>query len=156
MKEVTGLASAHLATPARRCFALLEDVEGYPSWIGQYVRTVEVLERGPDGRPVRAVASIHVEESPFGKDFELLVEIETTRPRMLRMSKLANDARDASRLDIEWRLKGGKRTTIAFEFGARISFLPALLPLGDAGDVIAAAVLEAAANALGADLSPAG
>lgn len=154
MKEVSGLASAIVAAPARRCFELLEDVERYPSWIGEYVRTVEVLERNRRGRPVRAVGSVHVEESPFGKDFEVLIEIQTEAARTLRMTRIPIDPGDTNQLVAEWRLKAGAKTTIAFEFAARISFLPALLPLGDAGDAIAAAVLEAAASALGADLSP--
>jgi ribosome-associated toxin RatA of RatAB toxin-antitoxin module len=155
MKEVSGLASAAVAAPAKRCFALLAAVEEYPRWIGEYVRAVEVLARDRHGRPIRAVAEVHVEESPFGKDFELIVEIETESTRTLRMTRIPNDPDDMNHLEARWRLKAGRQTTIAFEFGARISFLPALLPLGDAGDVIAAAVLEAAASALGDELSPA-
>ncbi len=148
MKEVSGSASANVPASARRCFEMLAAVDGYPSWIGEYVRDVHVLERDSRGRPTRACAQVHVEQSPFGKDFEVEVEVAAEGPRTIRLTRVATDKRDADRLELFWRLESADGTTVTLEFAAQVSLLPAWLPVGDAGNAIARAALEAAADAI--------
>jgi ribosome-associated toxin RatA of RatAB toxin-antitoxin module len=145
MKEVTGRGRVRVEQPLEDCFALLEAVEGYPRWIGEYVREVGVLERDARGRPRRAVATVHVEQSPFGKDFELVLAVAPRFPRTIGLRRMAHD----DRLELVWQFEpSSEGTTISLEFVACISFLPSLLPVGDAGDAIAESALAAVVEAL--------
>lgn len=146
MKEVTGSASNNVPFPVRRCYDFLAAVDEYPSWVGEYVRHVKVLKRDSRGDPTRARAAVHVAQSPFGKDFILDVEVSPDYPGVIRLRRIP--AEDDDRLELVWRLEPGAGTTVTLEFAAEISVLPAWLPVGDAGDTIAHAVLKAAARAL--------
>ena len=145
MKEVSGRSHTRVERPLEDCFALLEALEEYPRWVGEYVRRVEVCKRDAHGRPRRAVATVHVEQSPFGKDFELVLSVLPRFPRMIRQRRVGHD----DRLELVWQFEpseGG--TSIALEFVACVSFLPSLVPMGDAGNAIAEAALDAVADAL--------
>jgi hypothetical protein len=134
---------------------MLVAVDEYPSWIGEYVREVQVLERDSRGRPRRARAAVHVAQSPFGKNFDLEVEISTQVPRSVRISRVASADDDVDRLELLWHLQPGRTATVTLEFAAEISLLPTWLPVGGAGDAIAAAALEAATTALEESWGPA-
>lgn len=145
MKELQGSASGQIAMPAEDCFALLASIDRYPAWF-EVVRVAEVLEREPDGRPRLARVELHVPQSPFGTDFELLVLIEGD-PDAMQFTKLPSNAADQDRLVLVWRLRENGKTEIAFEFDAAVSFVPGYLPVGGAGDLIAEAILDAATTA---------
>ncbi len=148
MKDISGSAIASVPVSARRCFELLITVEEYPSWIGDYVREVHVLERDPRGRPARARAVVHVAQSPFGKDFTVDVEVSPESSRTIRVTRIPVGPEDEDRLELVWHVEPGASATVAVEFAAQVSALPGWLPVGDAGDTIARAALQAAADAL--------
>lgn len=133
--------------PVEECFALLVAVEDYPSWF-EAVRAVEVLEREADGTPLLARAELHIPQSPFGTEFELVAAVRTEHPERITLTKLPDDAGDQDRLELNWRLRGGESTRIGFEFDAALSFVPSYLPIGGAGDLVAAAILNAASSAV--------
>ena len=92
-------------------------------------------------------ASRHVPQSPFGTKFELVVAIETERPGAMQFTKLPGGPADEDRLELTWQLRVNGSTQIEFAFEAAVSFLPAFLPVGGAGDAIAEAILDAATTA---------
>ena len=146
MKQLQGSASGEIELPAEDCFALLASIERYPAWF-EVVREAEILERASDGRPRLARVELHVPQSPFGTDFELVIAVETERPGAMQFTKLPDGPADEDRLELMWRLSENGSTQIEFEFEAVVSFVPGYLPVGGAGDVIAEAILDAATTA---------
>jgi ribosome-associated toxin RatA of RatAB toxin-antitoxin module len=146
MKVIQGRASAEVAVPVGDCFALLMAIEEYPSWF-EPVRTVEILEREPDGRALLARAELHVPQSPFGTDFDLVLAVRSEHPESISLTKLPDDPNDEDRLELWWWLTEDASTRIHFEFDAALSFVPGFLPVGGAGDWVAAAILDAATSA---------
>ena len=71
MKELHGTAAEFVAAPLDQCFALLADIDGYPSWYPDAVRGVEVLDHDGDGRPSRVRAKLHLSQGPLVKDFQI-------------------------------------------------------------------------------------
>ena len=149
MKELQGRATGELDVPPERCFKLLSAVERYPDWI-EFVREVELLERERRGRPGRARAALHIPQSPFGTDFELLIAVRTKRPAMITLTRVPDGPNDPDRLKLIWRMRGNGSTQLEleFEFDAAASFVPGFLPVGGAGEAIAQAAIEAARGAL--------
>jgi len=147
MKELRGNAIGVLAVPAEACFALLAAVDRYPAWL-DVVREVDVLERGPNGRPLRVGAQLHVAQSPVMKDFSLVVAAESEPYGAVRLVRLPKDSGDRDQLTLSWSLRGNGETRLELEFYAAVSFLPRILPLGGVGDLIARHVLEEATTAL--------
>jgi ribosome-associated toxin RatA of RatAB toxin-antitoxin module len=146
LKQLQGSASAEIEVPVEDCFALLASIDRYPAWF-EVIREVEILDREPDGRPRLARVQIYVPQSPFGTDFELLVEIQAERPEAMQFTKLPAGPADQDRLEFTWRMRENGWTEIEFEFDAVVSFVPAYLPMGGAGDVIAEVILGAATTA---------
>jgi ribosome-associated toxin RatA of RatAB toxin-antitoxin module len=141
MKRIDGRASAVVAAPLQTCYQLLEAVHRYPSW-NQYVREVEVLEWAAEDRPGRARAHVHVAQSPFGKDFHVVLGVYPQPPLAVRLSRLDSE-RD--RLELCWHLDDrAPGAQIELEFHATASFLPGWLPLFGVGDLIARTLVEAA------------
>jgi hypothetical protein len=108
------------------------------------VRKVEVLELEQNGTPGLARAEVHVAQSPFGQDFELLMAVRTEPPVAITLTRVPDGPRDPDRLELVWRVQNGSATVLELEFDAAASFVPGFLPVGDAGDAIAQAAVEAA------------
>jgi hypothetical protein len=155
MKHLAGRASSVVSAPIATCFTLLESIERYPRWSGEYIRDVTDVERDDDGRPVRAHVVVHVAQSPFGKYFEFDVAIRTQPPRTVNLIRLPSSPSDLERLSLSWSLSGGDGTRIEVEFGASVSFLPGFLPLPGVGELIAGALLDAATRELCDSTAPA-
>jgi ribosome-associated toxin RatA of RatAB toxin-antitoxin module len=147
VKELQGRASAELDLPRRDCFELLAAVERYPAWF-EVVQTVELLEAERNGTPGLARAELHVPQSPFGTYFELFMSVRTERPAVVTLTRVPDGPSDPNRLELSWRVAGSRRTQLEFEFDAAASFVPGFFPLGDAGDAIAQAAIDAARAAL--------
>jgi ribosome-associated toxin RatA of RatAB toxin-antitoxin module len=147
VKELEGRAKAQLDVRPEDCYALLAAIERYPTWF-EVVREVEILEPERNGTPGRARAAVHVPQSPFGTDFELFVAVRTVPPVTITLTRLPQGPSDPDRLELIWRVAGGGSTELELEFDAAASFVPGFLPLGDAGDAIARAAIEAARAAL--------
>jgi Polyketide cyclase / dehydrase and lipid transport len=148
MKQINGRASSIVAAPVEDRFALLETVHRYPTWNGDLVREVEVLEWDVDGRPSRARARIHVARRPFAKNFELVVAVTAEPMRAVCLTRLPNEPSDPEQLVISWRLHRNTVTRIELELHASVSFLPSVLPLPGVGGLIADTLMDAAARAL--------
>ncbi len=82
-----------MSTAAATCFSVLAAVERYPDWSGESIRAVTVLDRDPNGLPVRAHAVVHVAQSPFGKTFELDAAIRSEPPRAVHVSRPSTSSR---------------------------------------------------------------
>jgi len=154
MKYLDGRAGAVVQAPIGVCFSLLEVVERYPSWCGEFIREVSSVERGGDGRPVRAHVVVYVAQSPFGKRFEFDATVRTKPPSAVYLSRLPSSPDDKDRFSLSWWLREGERTHIGLEFSAAVSFLPSVLPLPGVGDMIAGTLLDAAARELGGASTP--
>lgn len=146
MKDLQGRANAEVAVPLEDCFELVAAIDRYPSWF-DVVREVEVLERDEDGRPLTARIELHIPQSPFGTDFELVVAVETDPPMAVMLTKIPDGPDDRERAHLSWRMQHGESTYVEFEFDAAVSFLPAFLPLGGMGDVVAKVILDEATDA---------
>ncbi len=146
MKELQGRATAEVAVPVEDCFALIAAIDRYPTWF-DVVREAEILERDPEGNPLTARVELHIPQSPFGKDFVLVVAVRTEPPFAVQVTKLPDDSDDVDRVELSWRMREGNSTHIEFEFDAAVSFLPGLLPLGGIGDVVAKVILGEAMDA---------
>jgi ribosome-associated toxin RatA of RatAB toxin-antitoxin module len=147
VKELQGRASGEVDAAPEECFELLAAVDRYPAWF-KVVRTVEILEPERNGTPALARAAVHVKHSPFGQDFDLLMAVRTEPPVIVTMTRLPNGPTDPDRLGLTWRVEIGRPTQLEFEFEGAASFVPAFFPVGDAGDAIARAAVEAARDAL--------
>jgi ribosome-associated toxin RatA of RatAB toxin-antitoxin module len=147
VKELQGRARAELEQPPEECFELVATVERYPAWF-KVVREVEILEPERNGTPGMARAAVHVPESPFGTDFELVMAVRTERPVEVTLTRVPRGPGDPDRLELVWRVEGGASTQLEIEFDAAASFVPSFVPVGDAGDAIARAAIKAARKAL--------
>lgn len=141
-----------MAASPERCLALLEAVDGYPSWYHEAVRDVEVLDRGPAGQPSRVRAQLHVKRGPVVKDFDLVMAVEVDRPRTVKLSKVT-DERSEQRFDVTWRLRDGVGTQIKVELYAKLR-VSRFVPLGGIGNAIADGFVSAAARALTSESGP--
>ena len=146
MKELQGSAITEIDLPAKVYFARLASIDRYPAWF-EVVRAVEILERERGGRPRLVRVELHVPQSPFGTDFELVIAVRADRPRAMQFTRVPDGPADRDRLEITWQLTEDGSTQIEFEFDAAVSFVPGYLPVGSAGDAIAEAILGAATAA---------
>jgi polyketide cyclase/dehydrase/lipid transport protein len=150
MKRIDGTASSVVAAPPQRCFGLVAAIDRYPSWNGELVREVEVLAWTGDASPARARLAIHVAQSPFGKDHELILDVHTEPARVVHLTRLPADGSDRDQLAISWRIDGERATRLSLDFRATTSMVPSFLPLPGVGNLIAQHLLEIAVRALGA------
>jgi len=100
MKRLDGRADAVVVAPMATCLSVLAAVERYPSWSGEFIRAVTVLERDPAGLPVRPHVVVHVAQSPFGKTFEFDAAIYSEPPRAVHLNRLPSRSSDADRLSL--------------------------------------------------------
>jgi Polyketide cyclase / dehydrase and lipid transport len=147
MKELNGTASEVVPNPIEECLALLEAIDEYPAWYPDVVRAVEVLERGPDGRPTTAQAKLHVARGPVVKDFDLKLAVTIDRPHTVKLTRVPHEPTDQERFGVTWRLEGRSGTRIRLDLEANLD-VPRFLPLGGIGDSIAEGFVAAAARAL--------
>jgi ribosome-associated toxin RatA of RatAB toxin-antitoxin module len=149
VKELNGAASTVVRAPIDRCYALLEAVERYPEWHPEVVRNVEVVERDGDGRPAKARTQLHVARGPLVKDFNLLMNVATTPPESISLTRIAHDPSDHEQFEVRWRLhEEGGATSIRLDVHANLS-IPRMVPVGGLGDSMADGFVVAAAKALG-------
>ena len=147
MKELQGRARAEVELAPEDCFELVAAIERYPSWF-EVVREVEILEPELGGTPGVARAALHVPQSPFGRDFELFMAVQTEPPVAVTLTRVPDGPRDPDRLELIWRVEGSRSTQLELEFDAAASFVPSFLPVGGAGEAIARAAIDAALAAL--------
>jgi len=154
MKELSATASDVAPAPIERCFELVADIERYPDWYPAGVKRVEVLERGPDGRPTLVAALLSLGEGPIRKDFDLHLAVVTTAPsaRGVELTRIKENAADGERLVVAWTLaeNGAAGTQLTVELRAALD-LPPFLPVGAIAQSVANGFLAAATARLAAD-----
>lgn len=147
MKELTGSASGTTAASPAVCMALLQAIDGYPTWAPDVVKEAEVLERDAGGNPTRARTKLHVERGPLTRDFDLVFDVTVDPSGTIRLRRIPHERSDSERFDVTWRVDGGQSTRIALELAANLD-VPRFIPLGDVGDVMAGQLVSAARRAL--------
>jgi hypothetical protein len=147
MKELTGSASGTTAATPEQVMALLEAIEGYPSWAPDVVKEAEVLERDAGGQPTQARTKLHVERGRLTRDFNLLLAVSVDPAGTIELRRIPHQPSDPERFDVTWRVEGGQSTRIELELSANLD-VPRFIPLGDVGDTTAQQLVSAATRAL--------
>jgi ribosome-associated toxin RatA of RatAB toxin-antitoxin module len=151
VKELRGTATGVVSAPVDQCFALLEAVDGYPSWYPEVVREATVVESNPDGRPTKVHTNLHVSHGLIVKDFMLMLAVDVERPSTVTLSRIPSGPSDRQRFAVTWRLEDEGQTRIRLELDANLS-VPRLVPVGGIGEAMAEGFVSAATRAL--DESP--
>jgi hypothetical protein len=147
MKVLSGSASAGLDVAPEACTALLAAVDRYPSWHPDVIREAEVLERGADGVPVTARATVHVAVGPLVRDFQLVMSVALEPGRRVTLTRVPHEPTDPERFQVDWRIGRSAQTRLSVELAARLD-VPRFLPVGAIGDALAQGFVEAASRAL--------
>jgi ribosome-associated toxin RatA of RatAB toxin-antitoxin module len=146
MAQLRGTATDLVAAPLAECFALVQAVDGYPSWYPDVVREVEVLEHDSEGRPHRVRTKLHVARGPVVKDFDLIMAVIADPPQGLKLTRVSDHPSDQS-FEVAWRLGEGAQTRMTVDLSADLN-VPRFLPLGGIGDSIAEGFVQAAKDTL--------
>ncbi len=146
MKDLSGRAGAAVSVPRESCLALVESVEAYPSWYPEVVKSVEVLERDPDGAATRVRTDLHLSQGPLSRDFEVTMAVDVNRPKTVRLHRIPHHRGDDERFEVMWTLAEGR---IDLDLRASLP-VPRFVPVGGLGDAVAKGFVDAAVRALGA------
>ena len=147
MKEIWGTASAAVNAPIEECFALLIAVEGYPNWYPEAVREAEVVQRGAAGDPEVVRTTLLAAIGPVAREFHLLMAVEASRPRSVKLRRVPHVPSDRERFEVTWDLERASDTRIRVHLAANLS-IPRMLPVGGVGDAMANGFVRAAAKAV--------
>ena len=147
MKDLTGSASGTTSATPERAMALLEDIDRYPAWHPEVVKAAEVLERDAQGHPTKARCKLHVERGPLTREFDLIMSVQVDPSGTIKLSRMPNEAGDAERFDVTWRVDGAPSTRIGVDLAAQLN-VPRLVPLGGVGDSLAQGLVSAATREL--------
>jgi hypothetical protein len=127
--------------------ALLEAIDGYPTWHPEVVKEAEVLERDAQGHPTKARCKLHVERGPMTRDFNLLMSVTVDPAGTIKLSRIPHEPGDGERFDVSWRVEGGQSTRIQIHLLADLN-VPRFVPIGTVGDDLAQGLVTAATRAL--------
>ena len=127
---------------------MLANVEGYPGWYPEGVRSAEVLERDPAGVPTRVKATLHIAQGPIQRDFKVHLSVTLREPELIALERIPHGAGDREQMSVTWRLAAGSGTALTVELAARLS-IPAFMPVGGLADSMARGFLDAAVAQLG-------
>jgi hypothetical protein len=122
---------------------VLADVERYPAWYPDVVRSVEVLERDAYGQATKAKTKLHVSAGPVTRDFDLTLTITVQQPDSVRLQRVPHEPDDEERFEVDWRVRDGSQRAIEVELGAALP-VPRFLPVGGIGDTLAQGFVGAA------------
>jgi ribosome-associated toxin RatA of RatAB toxin-antitoxin module len=148
MKELTGNAAGTTGAPPERAFALLEDIDRYPTWYPEVIKEAEVLERDAQGHPTKAHCKLHVERGPMTRDFNLTMSVTVEPGRTVALKRIPHDSADQERFEVTWTVADGNpSTSIQLNLLADLN-VPRFLPLGDVGDGLAQGFVSAATREL--------
>jgi hypothetical protein len=148
VRELHARASADTAASVEAATALLRDVEGYPRWYPEGVRTVQALERGADATASRVRATLHLAQGPLQRDFQLTLAVSEPGGGVIVLERERHSPSDPERLAVTWRVQEGQISLIL----DAVLDVPRLLPLGGLGESLARGFVAAAARALAREL----
>jgi ribosome-associated toxin RatA of RatAB toxin-antitoxin module len=145
MKEITATATGTAQAPIEQVYAHLLDVERYPNWYPDGAKSVEVLERGDDGKATKVDAVLAAVAGPLRKQFDVRLAIEPTKPTLIALARMVDDRGDHEALTITWLLTpvSEQETEITVEMTARID-VPMFLPIDPVAREVANGFLQAA------------
>lgn len=109
MGQLGGTASIEVDAPLAACWELAQDVASAPEWQNA-LESMEVLERGPDGRPLRCETTADAKV----KTIRTIVRFTYDEPTRVSWSQ---EKGDVKRLDGAWILEdlGDDRTKVTYE-----------------------------------------
>jgi ribosome-associated toxin RatA of RatAB toxin-antitoxin module len=145
MKEITATATGTAQAPIERVYDHLLDVERYPDWYPDGVKSVEVLERGADGKAAKIDAVLAAVAGPLRKSFDVRLSVEPVRPTLVALTRQADERGDHEALTITWLLTSiaEQETEITVEMSARLD-VPIFLPVDPIAREVANGFLQAA------------
>ena len=147
MKELSAAAEASVDAPPEACVSFLAQVDRYPSWYPDVVRSASVLERDASGVPTRARADVHLSLGPISHDLKLVLDVAVLAAREVRLTRVADHASDSERFALVWQVDGGPPTRLRLELSAHVD-VPRFVPVGGLGGPFAQGFVQAAARAL--------
>ncbi len=145
MRQINATATDVAPQNVEIAFSRLQDVEAYPVWYPDGAKRVEVLERDADGVPRLIDAVLAAVAGPLRKNFDVRLEVQTERPTLVALRRVADDRGDHEALTISWRLRelDLERTEVTVEMVAHLD-LPPFLPVGAVAQEAADGFLRAA------------
>jgi ribosome-associated toxin RatA of RatAB toxin-antitoxin module len=143
VKDLRGDAAGPVPASSSECFELVVAVEGYPEWHPDVVRRAAVTQHDAEGRPARAIATVHLGIGPLRQDLSLDMGITAEPERLVRLSRIPHKRSDPEEFVMTWVIEPGPTARLAIELRARLD-LPRFLPLHGVGDSMAQGFLSAA------------
>jgi ribosome-associated toxin RatA of RatAB toxin-antitoxin module len=147
MKDLSASASGRTDASVDDAYGLLSDFESYPDWFPEGVKSIQVLERDPDGHPRRLQAKLHTSSGPVQRDFDMQMTTVLRRAEVVELRRVPNQNRDREEMTVSWRLTNGPQTLVAVALRARMD-LPGFLPVGGLAQGMADRFLQAALRRL--------
>jgi hypothetical protein len=147
MRDLSVAADAEVDATPQECVEFLAEVDRYPSWHPEVVRSASVLQRGADGVPVRARADVHLALGPISHDLKLVLDVAVEPAREVRLTRVAGDACDEEQFTLVWQVEPGSPTRLQLELAARVD-VPRFVPVGSIGGPFAQGFVDAASRAL--------
>jgi ribosome-associated toxin RatA of RatAB toxin-antitoxin module len=148
VKDLHGSASQPVNAAPERCVALLADVESYPRWYPDVVRSIEVRQRDEAGAATQVRAVLHAAVGPINRDLALLLGV-TRGPDSVVLARVPHEGSDRERFEVNWSVvsAGAQRARIELSLAASLD-LPRLLPVGGLADTMANGFVAAAVREL--------
>lgn len=143
MKDMSATASGRTDASVDDAFGLVADFESYPRWFPEGVKSVRVLERGPDGHPTRLQTLLHTSSGPIRRDFDMQMTATLRRLELVELRRVPNENGDPEEMTVTWHLTDGPQTVLAVDLRARLD-LPGFMPVGGLAQGMANRFLQAA------------
>jgi ribosome-associated toxin RatA of RatAB toxin-antitoxin module len=147
-RQFHGEAAEVVAAPLEDCFALLAAVDRYPDWCPDIVQDVDVLDRGPEGRPSRVRMRMHIAQGALVREFDLFLAIVVEPPRIVKLTRVTDHPTNQE-FNATWLLLPAGSTRLALQLDARLR-VPFYVPASGIGGAIAEGFVAAACRALAA------
>lgn len=145
-REFHGEAGQVVSAPQQVCLALVAAVDRYPAWCPDFIREVDVLERGADGQPSRVRMTIRVARAGLDRQFNLSLAIVVEPPGSVRLTRVTDHPTNQE-FNATWTLQPAASTRVALELDAKLR-VPWYIRAGEIGDSIAEAFVSAASRRL--------
>ena len=142
MKELHGSAETEIAASQEQCFAVLADVEGYPRWHPDAIRSVEVIERDASGQPSRVATTLHAQIGPLARDFPVLMTVALKASSEVSLARVPHEPSDPERFEVNWKISTGPRSRVQLQYEALLE-VPRLLPVGGLATPLAEGLVAA-------------
>lgn len=147
MKDLAASASGRTHASLDAVYGLLSDFESYPHWFPEGVKSIQVLERAPNGLPSRLRTRLHTTSGPIQRDFDMEMTTTVRERELVELRRVPNENRDREDMTVSWRLTAGPQTLLAVDLRARLD-LPGFLPVGGLAQGMADRFLQAALRRL--------